>query len=394
VRAVKTLQKRLNYVSQKIDKRWWTSIWDAVDALFSGRTLQLTRLGRHSKRRTTQKHRIKALDRLLGSKRVQSKTIDFYRALAGVLCGKAKEITVLVDWTQVRGDRYALVGAIPIGGRAIPILSHVHKKAARPTRKMHKEFLNALSLVLPEGCRPILITDAGFQGTWARDVANQGWQFVARLRHRTCVRPQEGGDWIPNKQLHKRAKKTARDLGDWFVGKDRARSRVEARLVVARRTKCNRHRKGKRGKVLVGGISVSMRAQKAEPWLLATNCKLPAQNIISLYAKRMQIEETFRDTKSPQLGWSLVHSRSLCPKRLEVLLLIAALTYAQIILIGLAARANRVHRMLQANTTTKTTHSVFQLGLLVVTTDAGFTPTKKQLFSALTELQTLIRNSV
>nr|WP_250636848.1 transposase [Pseudoalteromonas rubra] len=65
-----------------------------------------------------------------------------------------------------------------------------------------------------------------------------------------------------------------------------------------------------------------------EPWLLATN--LPAElfkpkRVVSLYAKRMQIEESFRDLKSPQYGMGLRHSKSRCPNRLDILLLLSLL---------------------------------------------------------------------
>jgi hypothetical protein len=34
----------------------------------------------------------------------------------------------------------------------------------------HREFLDGLARVLPKGCRPIIVTDAGFRGPWFRDV--------------------------------------------------------------------------------------------------------------------------------------------------------------------------------------------------------------------------------
>ena len=40
--------------------------------------------------------------------------------------------------------------------------------------------------VLPEGCRPIVVTDAGFRGPWFRDVEALGWDWVGRIRKRRC----------------------------------------------------------------------------------------------------------------------------------------------------------------------------------------------------------------
>ncbi|WP_339934055.1 transposase, partial [Vibrio splendidus] len=47
--------------------------------------------------------------------------------------------------------------------------------------------------------------------------------------------------------------------------------------------------------------------------------------ITNLYAKRMQIEEAFRDLKSTAYGIALRHNRTRCTKRLDILLLIALL---------------------------------------------------------------------
>ncbi|MCG9695057.1 transposase [Vibrio sp. Isolate22] len=65
-----------------------------------------------------------------------------------------------------------------------------------------------------------------------------------------------------------------------------------------------------------------------EQWLLATNVPRHILNevqITNLYAKRMQIEEAFRDLKSTAYGIALRHNRTRCTKRLDILLLIALL---------------------------------------------------------------------
>ena len=62
------------------------------------------------------------------------------------------------------------------------------------------------------------------------------------------------------------------------------------------------------------------------PWILATNLlNHSPQAIMSLYAPRMQSEETFRDTKSVRFGWSFRHAKSGSSERYLVMLLLAAL---------------------------------------------------------------------
>ena len=65
----------------------------------------------------------------------------------------------------------------------------------------------------------------------------------------------------------------------------------------------------------------------------------------------MQIEETFRDIKSPQYGMGLRHSNSRCTKRFDILLLIAMLAEWLLRLLGLIAQQQHWERAFQANTT-------------------------------------------
>jgi len=95
------------------------------------------------------------------------------------------------------------------------------------------------------------------------------------------------------------------------------------------------------------------RDSSKEPWLLATNIpaeSLTSKKLVNLYAKRMQIEESFRDIKSPQYGLGLRHSRTRCPKRFDVLLLIAMLAEWLLRLIGIIANKHNWQRPFQANT--------------------------------------------
>ena len=64
----------------------------------------------------------------------------------------------------------------------------------------------------------------------------------------------------------------------------------------------------------------------------------------------MQIEETFRDLKSPQYSVGLRHCKSRCPRRLDILLLIAMLAEIVLWLIGIIANHLGWQRHFQANT--------------------------------------------
>ena len=88
-----------------------------------------------------------------------------------------------------------------------------------------------------------------------------------------------------------------------------------------------------------------------DPWLLATSLSDgDATFIVNLYAKRMQIEETFRDAKNHRFGWSLGDVRLSTPQRTAVLLTLAALAFVVVTFIGMAAERLGMHRAYQANT--------------------------------------------
>ena len=104
------------------------------------------------------------------------------------------------------------------------------------------------------------------------------------------------------------------------------------------------------------------------PWFLATNlAEISPKKILAVYATRMQIEETFRDTKSVRFGWSFRHARTQSAQRYAVLLLLAALAGFVLTVIGLAAERKRLHLRFQANTIRhRRVLSLFQLGTLII----------------------------
>jgi hypothetical protein len=75
---------------------------------------------------------------------------------------------------------------------------------------------------------------------------------------------------------------------------------------------------------------------------------LNATAIIAIYAKRMQIEQSFRDLKNERLGLGFSAARSHSAKRLEVLLLIAHLSSWMMRLIGECAQKCHMERYFQS----------------------------------------------
>ena len=100
-------------------------------------------------------------------------------------------------------------------------------------------------------------------------------------------------------------------------------------------------------------MSLKHSKREKEPWFiissLSTDVYTPNQ-IITLYKKRMQIEEAFCDLKNTRNGFSLRHCRSFETERLNVALLIAAIAMLLLWIVGVLAKQQKHHVLFQANT--------------------------------------------
>lgn len=312
-----------------------------TQALLGTSRLTLTSLGRHLPGRCQQKNKIKCVDRLLGNPRLHKEIIGVYRALChGVLRGRERPV-ILVDWSDCTPGRKHLMlkAAVAIEGRALTLYEEVHPLKDYNKPAVHMDFLHHLAVILPEECRPIVITDAGFRGPWFEAVRRLGWDFIGRVRNKIHIDPGMKGKWFTLKELYRRATGKVRALGESWLSR---KYPYDAHLYLLRK-------KGHK-----------------DPWLLATSLspeQYPARQVVALYGKRMQIEETFRDLKDARfsLGMTLARTHSLA--RQQVLLLLGALAMLALWLVGLAARAKGWHRAFQANTVrTKHVLSVIFLG--------------------------------
>jgi hypothetical protein len=345
MRAVTILRSRLKNALGMMHTKRRRALWRAVYGLVAGGRLSLTALGRSRPGRAKKKHQIKAIDRLLGNRHLHGEQTDVYRAITKLLVAADSRPVILVDWSRLDDDLHALVASVPIGGRALPLLQEVHPEKRLTHPRVHLQFLKRLKTLLPDACRPVVVTDAGFRVSWFEAVLRQGWDFVGRTRGRTLVQGDDG-QWVSAKSLYAKARPAARCLGWQLLTR---RNAHHCRLAIVRK----RRKPGP--KVSNGGHSSPQekyRKREQEPWLLATSlgAGYPAHRLVGFYKMRMQIEETFRDEKNPRFGWSLCHARSKFPKRYEVLLLIGALGLIAMTVLGLAAEDAGLHRSHQANT--------------------------------------------
>ena len=338
-----------------------------VGALLTGGKLSLTHLGRSLDGAAHVKHQIKAVDRLLGNQHLHEERDDIYRAIAASLLQGIKRPIILVDWSDFELGREWLMlkAALPVKGRAISLYERVFPFKRYNSPGAHREFLRALHAILPPGCNPIIVTDAGFRGPWFRAVEAYGWDWVGRVRNKIKYYREETGRWCFTDSLYRQATPNTRYVGQVALSK-RHHYRFHLYLVRAYKTRIGRP--PRRGPIRVND-TLYRRLHRA-PWLLATS--LPhgrgsERRIKQIYTLRMQIEETFRDLKCHRWGFALRYARSTQAKRLEILLLLGTLATLVAWLAGLAARHANQHWHMQANTERRRpVLSIFFIGRLAL----------------------------
>jgi hypothetical protein len=358
MRAATILQQTITRFLASVHAKRLAVVFWAVQTLMVGNHLSLTGIGRAKRSRGRGdhgvKHSIKRVDRLLGNEKLHGEMVLFFYSIARVLVGGKQRPVILVDWTEAGLEHVALIAALPTDGRALTVYAEVHPLKKVGNAAVQKHFLRKLHAILPTGCRPIIVTDAGFKNAWFKEIFAWGWDFVGRVRGSVMACPEHGSRWLHIRELFGKAVLTARDLGWWFIAKYNP---VGLRLVSVKK-RCIR--------TTLHGTTAAKKGRKRamEPWLLATSlADATPKKIVSIYGSRMQIEETFRDAKNHRFGWSFEDSRSTTCERIQVLLLIAVLGMLAVTLLGQAAERRGDHLAYQANRTRRG-HRVLSLFFL------------------------------
>ena len=310
----------------------------AVEALVQGRRLTLTDLARSWPGATWMHAPLKALDRLLSNRHLHRQILPLHQAMVPWLIRQPLPL-LLVDWSDLKGDgRWCLLrAAVPVGGRALTVYERIYPIRQMDQPRAQRDFLTDLQRLLPATVTPVLVTDAGFRSDWYRGVQQQGWHYLGRLRNNTHVRAQGEDTWQACRGLYDQARPQAQELGSYEIVKGHP---LSCRLVLAQRSRRHRDQLTRNGLPQQGTQARKARKGAREPWLLVTS--LPASTrsasqLIAAYARRMQIEEAFRDLKSHRYGMGFEDSLSRQRERLTVLLLLQTLAQFAAWVMGRAA---------------------------------------------------------
>lgn len=286
---------------------------DLVEATVHVGRGTLSAIGRCLPGPTAAKHRIKRAWRFCDNDRVHVAEV-MPAVVRRLTRTRRKPLLVALDWTDVRGF-HTLMAAAVLKGRAVPLLwaSYTTGQLHRSQNSFEEGLLRLLVTMLPGGVRVILLADRGFgRAELAKTCEGLKLRYLIRIKPDVRVRhPSYTGrlDEYPIKK------------GVWRVlaGAEYRADRAVALNVVIR---------WKRG----------LPAKRDEPWFLMTNLSGNAVRLTDLYARRMAVEEVFRDGKDGRYGLGLGQTQVTTTARLDRLILILALALILLTGLGLVAR--------------------------------------------------------
>lgn len=399
MQARQVLHKLLNDVCALMHQTRRTALEATVMAALSGTRMTVTDLGRSIHSPAKEKNCIKRADRLLSNPHLHQERESVYAELAHVFVGSRTRPIVIVDWSDM--DEYArhylLRASLALEGRSVTLYEEVHTVKTKEKAKTHLAFLETLKGMLPETCRPIVVSDAGFRVPWFTLVESFGWDWIGRVRNRTLVQwanddVDDKEAWFPCKILYEQATAIPKGLGMARLARSNP---IACQLILYKGKPKGRVQKNRQGKR--SGATRSRRAAAAgkEPWLLATSLPMQstlAKKVVNCYSQRMQIEESFRDLKSTRFGLSLELHLTYQVERLQAMLLIANLALLVAWLMGKATELTEQQWQYQANTIRKRkVLSTIFIGLKIID-DPRVTLTAHDLILAWQQLHDLIRS--
>lgn len=300
-------------------------------------TLFLTGLGRNLSSPAKTSSNIEKVNRLLGNKHLHLERGSFYALMALQLIPRWMSLWIHIDWSCINPttNLYLLRASLSVKGRSIVLYEECHPKKKENNHCVHQQFLKNLKAILPPSAAPVIVTDAGFRAPWFMAVREMGWHFVGRLRNKNLVLMEETLTWQLSASFFEQATGKPTHLGHALLTEEK---QVPVHLVLYKGKSKNRHKRNLNTKISASGMSKRYSKAAKEPWLLVTSLPQARDNpkhSVNIYRQRMRIEENFRDTKCPHYGLGLKNSLTKSPKRMAILLLIAAIATWAAWLVGL-----------------------------------------------------------
>jgi hypothetical protein len=340
----------------------------AVLAAMAGAWIGLSRLARGLVGGSNLKAAIKRVERLISNNRIADEAQQVAEVLLARLCRLQSPLVVAVDWSAVApgGEFVELRAAVtcPGMGRGQTVYQRVYPMQQLGDNEAERALLHCLHGWIPKGVPVIVITDAGFRRPWFLEIKRLEWSFIGRVRR--GVNLAYGDDWETVATWFKRATGKAKRWLDCALTRG---APFVCDVVLCRRRPKPRPEYRCPGHGSTYKTDREARQSAHEPWLLVHSedlrKKYRADEIVAFYARRMQIEENFRDSKSVIYGLGQSIGRSRSASRLHGLLLVATLATFFLWHIGQLAETEGLHRRYKATTRTTRELSLIALALLL-----------------------------
>ena len=348
------------------------AVMDVAFALQKSQSLSLTQMGRHIDNASDIKHRIKKVDRLESNEHLHEELAQLYGGLSSYLLSYVAHnanIPIIIDLCYVKDERdiQMLSAEFASRGRTQPLYREVFKSGQLKNRA--NLFIGNLANVIPNDKTIICIMDAAFCEDWFNAIESQGWYWIARVRKPKSIKFPGDNEWTNLKDFIPTVGHKTKNYDSVLLYREHSHP---CRIITTYK-KSNKKR-ARTKNYMKNRLTASGRYLSAakEPWILATN--LPPEfkgvNVVNFYSKRMQIEESFRDIKSPQFGLAGRNIRTTCVHRWGVKMLLAAIVQMIFWIIGVIAHSQGLQKIFQANTVRdKKVFSNFTLGKLIIEFD-------------------------
>lgn len=359
-------------LSDVIHKTRVQALIPILSAIITSKQLRLTQLGRNLNTGSKERSDIRRVDRLLANTYYQKQSIDVYKAITRRVVANQGRPIILVDWTGIPnskrtaqgGEHCALRAALIAEGRSITLYEEVHSKKKENNDAVHRAFLKKLRFILPDGCCPYIVTDAGFKNPWFKAVRTLGWDYIGRIRG--GVKYRDRGEFKLIKNLFDKASAIPKYLGFITLAK---KNPLQTHCYIYTHQLKGRKKLTKTGKIDQHKDSKNYSRSYREPWLLVSSLSgsSAAKRVVKMYKFRMTIEGSFRDAKSIEFGFRFNENKTIKAERYTIWLMLASLAALIAWMVGYAAEANKLHYDFQANTYRhRRVLSFFYLGCQIV----------------------------
>lgn len=280
-----------------------------VFGLIKARSGLMSEIAREIPGSSKHKHRLKRLWRFVSNDRIKPTTlVDIWCLWVIKTFCRSEHLPVAVDWTTLPGNIQCLMAAVPYAGRAIPLVwvTTTYQAFSDSQNLIEQRLVTRLINIIPPEKKVILIADRGFgRAKFIKFLVGSGILFAIRVKADVKVTTSTG------RVILLRKLKVKPNQIKWF-------NSISYRAD---------------GVVRKVNLALTLAEGSDDPWLIVTNLRR-AQTAIQRYESRFAIEEWFKDLKH-ELGVHRLQTKSL--GRVRRLILISALSYGLIMLVGTVA---------------------------------------------------------